>query len=219
MSGRREVALGLGAYAAYLVVRRSVWNDRGRQAARRNARRLVALEERLGLHVEPRVQRLALRLPRVVDVANAGYAVANVGLSVGWLIWLHHRRDPVYVRERRAAVVAFGLALPVFAAFPCAPPRMLDGFVDTLAERGLSLDHPVLVRLYNPIAAMPSQHLSFAVVTGVGLAGWVTGRWWRRWWKSYPAVVAAVVLATGNHFVLDVLAGAACGALARRLTR
>lgn len=218
-SGWREVAYAVGAYAAYLLVRRMVWHDAGRARARRNAERVVEAEQRLGVHIEPQVQQLALRAPRLVDVLNAGYAVANVGLSVGWLWWLHHRRDAAFVSERRAALAAFGMALPVFALFPCAPPRTLDGFVDTMAERGMSLDHPFLVRFYNPIAAMPSQHLAFAVVTGFGLAARARGPWRRRAWRSYPVLVAAVVVATGNHFVLDVAAGAASGALARRLVR
>jgi hypothetical protein len=61
-SPRREVAVGLGAYAVYLLVRRAVVNERGRHAALRNARRVVAAERRLGLHVEPRLQRAACRI-------------------------------------------------------------------------------------------------------------------------------------------------------------
>ena len=59
-SGRREVALGLGAYAGYLVVRRMRWNDRGRARAAANARRLVRLERKLHVDFEPAVQRAAL---------------------------------------------------------------------------------------------------------------------------------------------------------------
>jgi hypothetical protein len=215
----REVAVGLGAYALYLGVRRLVWNDAGRARARRNAERLVALERRLRIDVEPRVQRIAARWPQLVHVLNAGYAAGNVGLTVGWLLRLFRRRDPAFHTERRAAVVAFGGALPLFAAMPTAPPRTLDGFVDTMAAGGLPLDHPLLVRCYNPIAAMPSHHLAFAVVTGTGLAARARGPV-RRWaLLAYPGAVAVVVVATANHFVVDVVAGAALGALARRLAR
>jgi len=217
--GRREVVFGLGAYAAYLAVRTVVWNERGRRRATENAERIVAAERRLHVDVEPRVQAVALRVPRVIDVLNAGYAAGNVALSVGWLLRLYHRGDPSFRRERRAALFAFVAALPFFAVFPTAPPRTLDAFVDTLAERGFSLDHPRLVRFYNPIAAMPSHHVAFATVTGFGLASRASGKW-RRWgWHGYPAVVALVVIATGNHFVADVAGGAVLGALARRLSR
>jgi membrane-associated phospholipid phosphatase len=72
--------------------------------------------------------------------------------------------------------------------------------------------------LYNPIAAMPSHHVAFAVVTGEGLAMRARTRLGRVW-RGYPPLVALVVLGTGNHFVVDVAAGAALGALARRLSR
>jgi hypothetical protein len=218
-SGVREVALGLGAYAAYLLVRRAVLTPSGRRRARRNAERVLRLEGRLGIDVEPAVQRAALRLPTLVHALNAGYAGANVMLSVGWLILLYRRRDAGFARERRAAVAAFTGALPAFLAFPCAPPRTLDGFVDTLASRGIDIEHPFLVRFYNPIAAMPSQHLAFAVVTGTGVAARARSRPGRVAWRSYPALVALVVVATGNHYVLDVAAGAALGVAARALTR
>ena len=217
--GRREIAIGLGSYAAYLLVRRLVWNERGRQRAAANARRVAAFERTVGIDVEPAVQRAALRFPYVVHALNVGYAAGNVALNVGWLMLLYRRRDPAFVRERRAAVISFAGALPLFAAFPTAPPRTLDGFVDTLAGTKLALDHPQLVRFYNPIAAMPSHHVAFAWVTGCGLAARATRRSTKLGWYAYPGLVALTVIATANHFVADVAGGAALGAASRRLAR
>jgi hypothetical protein len=219
MSGWREMAIGLGAYAAYLAVRRAVWTEQGRARADRNAGRLIALERRLGVLVEPRLQAAALRTPRIVDVLNAGYAAGNVALSVGWLLRLYRRDDAAFQPERRAALIAFTTALPVFLAFPTSPPRTQDGFVDTLADRGFDLGHPGLVRLYNPIAAMPSHHVAFAVLTGTGLASRARRPLTHAVWRGYAPLVAIVVLATGNHFLADVAAGAALGLLARSLVR
>jgi hypothetical protein len=216
---RRECALALGAYGLYLGVRALAWNDRGRARADRNAARVVEAERRVGVAVEARIQDVAMRVPRLVDVLNAGYAAGNVGLSVGWLITLYRRDDADFTRERRAAMAAFLGALPVFALFPTAPPRTLDGFVDTLAARGVSIDHPFLVRFYNPIAAMPSHHVAFAVVTGVALSRRSRTPAGRVLWLGHPVGVGAVVVATANHFVADVAAGALLGTLARRLTR
>jgi hypothetical protein len=216
---RREVAIGLGSYATYLLVRHLVWNDRGRRRAADNARRVVAFEQAIGVDVEPAVQRAALRFPYVVHALNVGYAAGNVALSVGWLILLYRRRDPAFARERRAAVIAFAAALPFFAGFPTAPPRTRDGFVDTLAGSKLALDHPLLVRFYNPIAAMPSHHVAFACVTGCGLASRAARRRGKLGWYAYPALVSLTVIATANHFVADVAGGAALGAVSRRLAR
>jgi hypothetical protein len=217
--GRREVALGLGAYAAYLLVRRVVWNERGRERARSNARRVLRWERSMGIDVESRVQAAALRVPGMVPALNLGYAAGNVALSVGWLMLLYRRRDAIFFRERRAALAAFAVALPFFAAMPTAPPRTLDEFVDTMNGDRFGLDHPLLLRFYNPIAAMPSQHVAFAVVTGLGLAGRASNRGSRIGWSAYPGAVALVVVATANHFLADVAGGAALGLLARRVTR
>ena len=219
MSARKEIAIGLGAYGSYLLVRRAVWNDRGRARAAVNAQRIVDVERSLHIDIEAGVQRAALRVPALVHALNAVYAAGNVALSVGWLLRLYHRHDPGFVTERRAALMTFGGALPFFALFPTAPPRTLDGFVDTLGGHGTGLDHPALVRFYNPIAAMPSHHVGFAVVTGIGLARRATTRASKIGWRSYPGVVAVVVIATANHFVADVIGGALIGVVARRVAR
>ena len=215
----RELAIGAACVGGYYGVRRLVWNDRGRRRAARNADRVVALEERLGLRVEPAVQRVALRHRRLVDALNLGYAVGNLGFSVGWLIVLHHRRSPAFVRERRAVVAAYAGALPLFLALPTAPPRSRDDQVDTLRNRGVDLEHHTLVKLYNPIAAMPSHHVAFAVVTGFGMARFARNPLMRAVGVVYPAAIAAAVVATGNHYTLDVIAGAVLGAAARIATR
>ncbi|HUF00846.1 MAG TPA: phosphatase PAP2 family protein [Gaiellaceae bacterium] len=216
---RREVAIGLGIYALYLLVSRLVLRRGGRVHARANAERLVAAEERLGLHVEPALQREVLRFPRAVHGLNVGYALFNVSLTVGWLVVLYRRRDPAYHRVRRACALAHVGAQPVFLFFPTEPPRVLDGFVDTLSEvSGLDLEHPFLVRFYNPAAALPSLHVAFATVTGAAIAERVEWRAAKVAACAYAPLVALVVTATGNHYVLDSVAGAALGAAARRLS-
>lgn len=219
MTTRRELAIGIGGYAAYLAARHRVWNDAGRERAQRNSARVIAVEKRAGVFVEQRVQAAAGRWPRFAHVLNVGYAAANVTLSIGWLYLLFERGDVAYTRERRAVVAAWSGAIPVFAAFPVAPPRKVDGFIDTLLEHGIDIERPGLVRWFNPIAAMPSYHVAFSTVTGVGLAGRARSPLGRLAWRAYPGAVAAIVVATGNHYVADVAAGAALGALARRITR
>ena len=214
---RRELALGLGVYALYLAVGRLVIRRGGRERARANAERIVALEERLGVDVEPVVQGALLRFPRLVHGLNVGYGLLNVTLTVGWLVFLYRRRDDGYHRFRRTCLLVHVGAQPVFFLLPTAPPRVLDGFVDTLSEvSGLDLEHPFLLRLYNPVAAMPSLHVAFAVVTGAELAGRTESRALRAAAHAYAPLVATVVAGTANHYVLDAVAGAALGAVARR---
>lgn len=219
MSTRRELGIGIAGYGAYLLARHQVWNDAGRQRAQRNSARVIDAERQAGVFVEQRVQAAAGRWPRFAHVLNVGYAAANVTLSIGWLYVLYRRGDIAYARERRAVVAAWAAAIPVFAAFPVAPPRKVEGFIDTLLEHGIDIERPALVRWYNPIAAMPSYHVAFSMVTGIGLAGRARSTFGRLAWTSYPGAVGAIVVATGNHYVADVAAGAALGALARRISR
>jgi hypothetical protein len=217
-SGRREVALGLGAYTVYLGVRALVVNERGRLRALANAERVVELERRLGLAVEPRAQELCLRRRGVLTVLNVSYVTLNVVLTVGWLMLLYRRRDPRFHRFRRAAILSLLGASPVFYAFPCAPPRALDGFVDTVRDV-LDLDSGLVVYVYNPIAAMPSIHCAFAVVTGAAIAHTARSPLVRLLGLAYPPAVFGTVVATANHYVLDGIAGSALAAAALRLAR
>jgi len=216
-SGTREAAIGLGVYAGYLLVRRLKLRTGGRARAARNAERVVALEERLGVSFEPALQRALLPRRRLVLLLNVAYVTLNVGLTVGWLGHLFRRRDADFHRLRRAAVLATLGAQPVFLFFPVAPPRTLEGFVDTIADvSGLDLESGLVAELYDPIAAMPSIHLAYAVVTAAGIASTARSRWIRAAVPAYPPAVALVVLATGNHYVLDAVAGSLLGALAVR---
>jgi hypothetical protein len=215
---RREAAIGFGAYAVYLGVRALVVRDGGRARAARNARRICALEERLRLHVEPHVQRRLLPRTRLLAVLNVAYVTLNVVLTVGWLTVLYRRRDPEFHRFRRAAALSLVGACPVFLLFPCDPPRSLDRFVDTVGDV-LDLDSGLVVKLYNPAAAMPSIHLAFAVVTGAAMVETARSPAVRTLARAYPAAVFGTVVATANHYVLDGIAGSGLALLALRASR
>lgn len=135
---------------------------------------------------------------------------------IGWLWW---RRPELYSRLRAILVLATLAALAVFWAYPVAPPRMLAGphLVDLVAvAHGLSpYWQPGSVSSdSNMLAALPSLHIAWALWSS--LAVWRISR--RRWVRAgaliYPLVTLYAILATGNHYVLDALAGAAVTALA-----
>jgi PAP2 superfamily len=219
-SARREAAIGLGVYASYLLVRLLKANQTARRRAAVNAERVVALERRLGFHVEPDLQAALLPRRRLLAVLNVAYVTLNVGLTVGWLMRLFRRRDPDFHRLRRAAAFATLGAQPVFLFFPVAPPRTLDHFVDTIADvSGVDLDRGLVAKLYDPIAAMPSIHVAYAVVTAAGIAATSDSPTSRALARGYPPLVALVVFATANHYVLDAFVGALFGLGALRLAR
>jgi hypothetical protein len=217
---RREAAIGLGVYAVYLLVRRAVVNERGRLKAAENAEKIVALERQLGIHVEPSLQAVLLPRRRLVAVLNVAYVTLNVGLTVGWLMRLFRRRDPEFHRLRRAAVLATLGAQPAFLLFPVAPPRTLDDFVDTILDvTGVDLERGFIGQLYDPIAAMPSIHITYAVITSAGIARTSRSPAARALAPAYPPLVALIIFATANHYVLDAVAGAALGSTALVVAR
>lgn len=219
-SWKREVALGLGFYGVYLLVRRLALSGDGRERAHGNARTIVALEKRLHLDVEPQLQQLVVHRRDLVQALNLAYATLNVGLTVGWLMILFHRRDPAFHRYRRAVLIAGLGAQPVFLFFPVAPPRKLDHLVDTIAEvGGVNLDTGLVSHLYHPLAAMPSIHVTIAEVTADGLRRTSRSGLVRAVAPAYPPLVAAVVLLTANHYVVDAAAGSVLGRLTVRLSR
>jgi PAP2 superfamily protein len=219
-SGRREIAIGLGVYALYLLASRRKRDARARAQALANAERVVALERRLGIHVEPRLQELLLPYRPLLAVLNVAYVFSNAALTAGWLMRLYGKRDPEFHRFRRAAVLTTLIAQPIFVLFPCAPPRSLEGFVDTMEEvTGVDLDSGVVAQLYDPLAAMPSIHVAYAVVTAAGVAAASESSVLRAVAPAYPPLVAAVIFVTANHYVLDAVAGAAVATVALRLSR
>ena len=174
-----------------------------------------------GLHVigiERHVHGLIeLSLQRAVDGSHLLATLASwtywnseftvLGLA---LLWVYLRRNEAFIRFRNWILLANLIGLIGYVVVPTAPPRMFPtfGFSDTLAEFG-GLNHGSgLVSLAaNPYAAMPSLHAADALIVGITLAI-VCRRWWAKTiWLLWPAWVWFAVMATGNHFWLDILAG------------
>jgi hypothetical protein len=214
----REVAIGLGVYATALAVRTAVWRPSGHRRAHRNTLRLFQLEQRLGIAVEPAMQSAALRYRRPVGLLNVVYVAANIGVTVGSLVLLLRRGDPRYRVQRRAAAGAMLAAQVPFLLYPTVPPRRLQRFVDTMEEvSGVRLESGIVSQLFNPLAAMPSIHMAWAVVSAETLRTCSGSPVVRMAAAAYPPAVAAIVVATANHLIVDAAAGAALGHLALRV--
>lgn len=143
----------------------------------------------------------------VSDYYDNAHFVVTLAL-LGWLWW---RRADVYRPLRNSLVLVNVLAFVVFWRYPVAPPRMLPGFVDVVASTHAvgSWHTGALASQANQLAAMPSLHIAWAIWCAG--AGWMVSRraWVRALAVAYPCLTAAAVLLTGNHFVLDIVGGAA----------
>jgi membrane-associated phospholipid phosphatase len=219
-NGRRDflvqLALWLGFVVGYQVVRGLA--DRGDAEAYRNAGRVIRLEERLGGLFELDLQRNALAAGAgLVHLADWTYWMAQFAVVAGGLVWIYLRRNDAYPQLRNTLIVANTLGLVGYLALPTAPPRLLAdrGFVDTLAQsEALNHGSGVVELVANPYAAMPSLHAADALIVGVALAVVVEARWLKVLFLLWPVWVCFSLLATANHFWLDIAAGVALAGFA-----
>jgi membrane-associated phospholipid phosphatase len=124
-------------------------------------------------------------------------------------VWLFWTRPLAYRWFRNAFLISALLGLSIYVVLPMAPPRYLPGFTDTLKTAGFDVDGSSVGLFYNPYAAMPSLHVGWALLAGLVVISSARVRWLRVAGAALPVLMALCVLMTGNHFLLDVLAGAA----------
>jgi hypothetical protein len=130
--------------------------------------------------------------------------VTMVALLVGW--WW---RPAVYRRARNALVIVNLIGLAVFYLYPVAPPRLLPGggFVDIVGLSGTWGASDTSPTHANAFGSMPSLHAAWALWVALAVMT-MTTRWrWRALGWAHVAITCVVVIITGNHYVVDLLAG------------
>jgi hypothetical protein len=185
-----------------------------RQAlALRDATGVLSLERLLHLDPELTLNRWLAARGALAFVASTYYFFSHAIVTFALLAWLSWSAPALYRRLRTQLVIINLISFVVFWRYPLAPPRMLPnlGFVDVVAasHAAVSWQSGALVHEANQFAAMPSLHFAWAAWCGIAL--------WQRCRRrgaavlaiAYPLLTAVVVLATANHYLLDVLAGGA----------
>ena len=211
----QQLVIWFGFLLAYQVARGVA--DRNPTQAFENGLRVIGVEEHVSNLFELSLAKVA-NSSRVLEEAvswtywNSEFTV--VGLA---LLWVYLRRHERFIRFRNWILLANVIGLVGYVLLPTAPPRMFPtfGFPDTLADFG-GLNHGSgLVQLAaNPYAAMPSLHAADALIVGVSLAMIVRRPWAKVLWLMWPGWVWFSVMATGNHFWLDIVAGVAVALIA-----
>jgi PAP2 superfamily len=203
---RRQLALFAGAYLLYALGRYLTIGDY--QTAVGHAELIVEAERWLGIAVERPVQQ-TMQGTVWLWVLNHLYLAAQLVAVPVALVWLYRRAPRGYGRLRNVILWTWLISVPVYALFPVAPPRLADpGMVDTITtQTGFALDSKLTTALYNPIAAVPSLHAGFALAVGVAVFHWARAVWLRALAASWPLAIGLAVVATGNHFLLDIVAG------------
>ena len=174
-------------------------------------------------------ETVALAHGRAILHAEAGLHVHLERISNAWLTSHHHLtaalsvlaaayvwRPDVYPRARNALVLTNVVGLVVYALYPTAPPRLLPhaGFFDAVTEVFGTPNAPSS----DQYGALPSLHLAWATWVAVVGGTLVTRRVlrWALW--LYPVLTGCVVVATANHYVVDVFTGVALGLAATWIT-
>lgn len=160
-------------------------------------------------HVTSTINHWAAGINWIEGFSAYYYVMAHVLVTGLVLAALFAWRPDSYLRHRNALFVASGIAFVVYWLYPVAPPRLLPGYIDSIAVWNPFHVGSVETTSANIYAAMPSLHVAWAVWAAVA-AGAILRRWWQRVLVAlHPLVTVFVVLATANHFLADALAGAA----------
>jgi hypothetical protein len=180
-----------------------------------HARDLVAAERSVGGLVEPSIQHWTVNAGWPSEFARWMYANAHfkggcLFLGAIYFLW----RDS-YGFVRNMVLAAMAISIVGYALFPTAPPRFLpelglDGASSVTGNSPyVSLPGDAL---FNPFAAVPSMHVGLSLIFAWSIALLVRSRGLKAVLFAYPLLITFVVMATGNHFWLDAVFGAATAA-------
>jgi hypothetical protein len=216
----REILLIGILYGAYEVSRGL--GDINIAAALSNGREILHLEQAWHLDPEPVLNSALAHATWIAIVASYFYSVMHYVVTPAVLVWMYRKHRDHYGRARTALAISTVLGLVGYLLLPTAPPRMLahSGLHDTLADTsqwgwwgGEGSVPRGLGALTNQFAAMPSLHVGWAVWCGVMLAVYARRAWVKVLGVAYPVATTLVVMATGNHYLLDAIGGGAVMAI------
>lgn len=201
-----QVAVVAGAVFFYFQVRGLTAAAPG--IAYGNARSVMRFEQGLGLDLEAVLQAPLVASSALATVANWIYIWGHWPVIVATMAWLACWHRWAFRRLRDAMLVSGAVGLVIFVTYPVAPPRLVDSdLVDTVTETSHAyrvLQPPNFVNQY---AAMPSLHAGWDLLVGIAIVTAATHWYLRLVGYVLPALMAYAVIATANHYLVDVVAG------------
>jgi PAP2 superfamily protein len=208
---RAQIGLFLFAYLVYSAARFFTVGDL--PSARDHADWIVNLERSTHTGVESSVQA-AFAGTWMIWVLNHLYLIAQLGVIPAVLIFLYKRNAAIYATLRNTILATWLISVPVYGLFPVAPPRLADIGIDDTITQGTSfaMNSNVTTSFYNELAAVPSLHVGFAVAVGFALFAALKHPALKFLALLWGPVIGLAVVATGNHFVFDMVAGVVASA-------
>lgn len=190
--------------------------------AMHNAKAVAGFETAHGFFVEPALQEFfeqthnlfgfMLTWPDVVQFVNSVYGFCHILVTLSVALWVYIYHRPRFRLLRNVMLLTNALALVGYELYPMAPPRLTTGlifnhrpfrFQDTLfgvigngkvGGSGIG---------YNPLSAMPSLHIAWALIVAITLIVLVRQPLIRLLAACYPCLMLLTVVITGNHYVMD----------------
>ncbi|QLQ09446.1 MAG: phosphatase PAP2 family protein [Nocardioidaceae bacterium] len=208
------VALAVLA-VAYNVIRAQAGNDVA--AAFQNAADIIRIEGPIFDKIEIPLNQAMATMPLIAVPACYFYAVLHYLVTPTILFISWKRGGIAYRRGYWTLILASAIGLAIYATYPLAPPRLMTGMgtIDVMREfshygwwGGAASAPTAIGDATNQFAAMPSLHCGWAIWCGIQMWGF-GGRIWKTLAIAYPALQVYVVIATANHYLLDVMGGAA----------
>ena len=188
---------------------------------------LVDFEKETRIFWEPQVQQISIRSHLVQEVANFVYAYAHfpVLAAVGAWLWFRGRHKFLFLRNVMFISMVIGLAF--YFVLPAAPPRLMAlngydlGFVDTVFGGNTAVSYAQPAIILNEYAAIPSFHFGWIALASAAVWVNTANRLLRAVAVAMSVVMGWAIVATANHFFVDMALGAAVVAvswvLAQRL--
>lgn len=178
------------------------------EAAHQNAREIVRFEQRIGIDIEPWAQDQILDNQALVTFFNWVYIWLHWPVIIGTLLWLYRFNKRGFVLFRNALIVSGAIGLLFFVSYPVAPPRLLDGYSDTVSELSTSYKYLQPPSIVNKFAAMPSLHVGWNLLAGLVLYQSLRPGRLRALPLISPVLMTMAVVFTANHYVVDAVVGA-----------
>jgi len=214
----REIIFIGVLYGLYSLVRNLHGSRLSVSQADAHATNVVNAEKWLHIFNEKSIQDVFLDHTWAVKGLNVWYGSMHFIVTIGVLLWLFHIRTDRYHKWRNVLFGTTFFAMVGYVVYPLAPPRLLPesfGFVDTLQTVGglWDFDSETVKNASNQYAAMPSLHVGWALWCALAIIP-VLKHWWTRALIAiYPAITIIAIVATANHYWMDVFGGALVFAL------
>lgn len=207
----RHSLVVIGAVLAYFGVRGLTDSDPAR--ALTNADRLMDVERILHIDWEQSLQRAVVGSHAATTVLNWIYIYGHWPVIAATLLWLAIRHPDVFLRARNALLVSGAVGLVIFMTVPVAPPRLAQsGLQDTITLHSNSYRVLQPAAFTNQYAALPSLHVGWNLIMALAIVAALRHGWARVVALAMTFSMDAAVVLTANHYIVDVLAGAALSA-------